>query len=76
MYTEALNSYAVITRNRNFANANQLKVNMGNIYFKLGDLPKAIKTYRMALDQIPNTYKHMRYSYVKDLRMYGLMLNH
>jgi intraflagellar transport protein 88 len=60
MYNEALNSYAVITRNRNFANANQLKVNMGNIYVKLGDYPKAIKTYRMALDQIPNTYKHMR----------------
>ena len=34
-----------------FNNAGRLKVNMGNIYFKLGQYAKAIKFYRMALDQ-------------------------
>jgi intraflagellar transport protein 88 len=39
----------------------RLKVNMGNIYFKQKNFSKAIKYYRMALDQIPNTHKNMRY---------------
>lgn len=33
---------------------------MGNIYFKQRNFSKAIKYYRMALDQIPNTHKNMR----------------
>lgn len=60
MYTEALNTYQVITKNRMFNNAGRLKVNMGNIYFRLGQYAKAIKLYRMALDQVPNTHKRMR----------------
>jgi intraflagellar transport protein 88 len=43
-----------------FNNAGRLKVNMGNIYFKMGQYSKAIKLYRMALDQVPNTHKRMR----------------
>ena len=42
----------MITKNRMFNNAGRLKVNMGNIYFKLGQYAKAIKFYRMALDQV------------------------
>ena len=39
----------------------RLKVNMGNIYFRQKNYPKAVKFYRMALDQVPNTHKEMRY---------------
>lgn len=60
MSNEALNSYSVIIRNRMFQNSNQLKINMGNIYAKAGQIPKAIKMYRMALDQVPNTFKDLR----------------
>ncbi|XP_023332128.1 intraflagellar transport protein 88 homolog [Eurytemora carolleeae] len=60
MFTEALNTYQVITKNRMFNNAGRLKVNMGNIYFKTGQFSKAIKYYRMALDQVPNTQKSLR----------------
>ena len=42
----------MITKNRMFNNAGKLKVNMGNIYFKTGQYNKAIKYYRMALDQV------------------------
>ena len=38
----------------------RLKVNMGNIYFKQRNYSKAVKYYRMALDQVPNTHKAMR----------------
>ncbi len=60
MYTEALNTYQVIVKNKMFSNAGRLKVNMGNIYFNQKDYSKAIKMYRMSLDQIPNTHKSMR----------------
>nr|CAD7458130.1 unnamed protein product [Timema tahoe] len=70
MLTEALNTYQVVTKNRMFSNANRLKVNMGNIYFRLGEFPKAVKMYRMALDQVPNTHKHLR---VKIMHNIGIL---
>ena len=39
----------------------RLKVNMGNLYFKQRNYGRAVKYYRMALDQVPNTHKNMRY---------------
>ncbi|XP_069680565.1 intraflagellar transport protein 88 homolog [Periplaneta americana] len=60
MYSEALNTYQVITKNRMFNNANRLKVNMGNIYLKLGQFNRALKMYRMALDQVPSIHKDLR----------------
>ncbi len=93
MYTEALNTYQVIVKNKMFNNAGErisnvfylrftphwykcvsnirvcitayptigrLKVNMANIYFKQKNYTKAIKFYRMALDQILNAHNAMR----------------
>ncbi|CAD5117479.1 DgyrCDS6248 [Dimorphilus gyrociliatus] len=60
MYNEALNTYQIIVKNKMFSMAGRLKVNMGNIYFKQRQYSKAIKFYRMALDQIPNTHRGMR----------------
>ncbi len=34
---------------------------MGNIFYKQRNFAKAVKYYRMALDQVPNTHKEMRY---------------
>ena len=42
-----------------FNNAGKLKVNMGNIHFKTGQYNKAIKYYRMALDQVLHTSENM-----------------
>ncbi|XP_078699282.1 intraflagellar transport protein 88 homolog isoform X2 [Branchiostoma floridae x Branchiostoma belcheri] len=60
MYNEALNTYTVIVKNKMFSNAGRLRVNMGNIYFKQRNYAKAIKFYRMALDQVPTAHKEMR----------------
>lgn len=60
MYSEALNTYQVIVKNKMFSNAGRLRVNMGNIHYEQGKLPQAIKHYRMALDQVPITHKEMR----------------
>ena len=54
LYTEALNTYTVITKNKSFNNPGRLKVNMGNIYYKTEQYPQALKFYRMALDQVPS----------------------
>ncbi|CAH1102173.1 unnamed protein product [Psylliodes chrysocephalus] len=60
LYTEAINTYQMITKNRMFANAYRLKVNMGNIYFKQGQYQMAVKMFRMALDQVPSSQKNLR----------------
>ncbi|XP_057388926.1 intraflagellar transport protein 88 homolog isoform X6 [Balaenoptera acutorostrata] len=67
MYPEALNTYQVIVKNKMFSNAGRLKVNMGNIYLKQRNYSKAIKFYRMALDQIPSVHKEMRIKIMQNI---------
>ncbi|GAA31648.2 Intraflagellar transport protein 88 [Clonorchis sinensis] len=67
MYQEALNTYQAIVRNKLFAHAGRLKVNIGNIYFAQKNYSKAIKFYRMGLDQLPNTHKSMRIKIMQNI---------
>lgn len=60
MLNEALHVYHAIVKNKTFPNAGRLKVNIGNIYFRKKDYPKAIKYYRMALDQVPKVEQRIR----------------
>ncbi|KAG7213803.1 hypothetical protein KM043_003020 [Ampulex compressa] len=69
MYTEAIATYQAITRNRMFSNSARLKVNMGNIYVKMGQLPQAIKMYRMAFDQAPTVHKDLRIKIMHNIGM-------
>uniref|UniRef100_A0AAR5P8U6 No mechanoreceptor potential B n=2 Tax=Dendroctonus ponderosae TaxID=77166 RepID=A0AAR5P8U6_DENPD len=69
LYTEALNTYQTITKNRMFANAYRLKLNMGNIYLKQGHYQMAVKMYRMALDQVPSTQKNLRIKIMHNIAM-------
>ncbi|KAL7063131.1 hypothetical protein AAHC03_01776 [Spirometra sp. Aus1] len=67
MHQEALNTYQAIVRNKMFTHAGRLKVNMGNIYFTQKNYGKAIKMYRMGLDQVPNTHKSMRIKIMQNI---------
>jgi hypothetical protein len=48
-------------RSQVFQLSGRLKTNIGNIYFKQKQYLKAIKMYRMALDQIPVTNQDLKY---------------
>lgn len=75
MYTEALDTYTAIAKNKHFQNAGRLRVNMGNIYFEQKKYNYAIKMYRMALDQImPANHNELRY--VHFLHSYGNNILH
>jgi intraflagellar transport protein 88 len=67
MYTEALNTYSIIVKNKQYAQSGRLRVNMGNIYYEQRKHPSAIKMYRMALDQIPNTGREVRYKIMRNI---------
>lgn len=53
LYPDAINTYTGITKNKQYALANRLKLNMGNIYFELKKYPTALKMYKQALEVIP-----------------------
>ena len=55
MLKDALREYSAIVKNKQYPQAGRLRANMGNIYFEQQDYLVAIKCYRMALDQVPNT---------------------
>lgn len=60
MHDEALQAYQLIVRNKlQFPQGGWLRVNMGNIYYQQQKYSQAIKMYRMALDQVPNTNKEV-----------------
>lgn len=107
MFTEAINTYSLIVKNKQYPQSGRLRVNMGNIYYQDVRLPAAlprhlvpeprraapwlltacacvtttrlprspaqkkytfaIKMYRMALDQIPNTGKEMRLKIMRNI---------
>ncbi|CAH8519781.1 unnamed protein product [Schistosoma turkestanicum] len=67
MYQEALNTYQTIVRNKMFAHAGRLKVNMGNIYYLQKNYSKAIKFFHMGLDQVPNTHKLFRIKIMQNI---------
>ena len=51
MHDEALHTYSLLVKNKQYPNAGRLRVNMGNIFFEQRKFHQAIKMYRMALDQ-------------------------
>ena len=67
MYTEALNTYSIIVKNKQYAQSGRLRVNMGNIYYEQKKYPSAIKMYRMALDQIPSTGREVRFKIMRNI---------
>lgn len=68
MYTEALDTYNQIVRNKNFTNSARLRINMGNIYFEQKRYPQATKMYRMALDPIkPSEHRGIRDSIMRNI---------
>lgn len=67
MYEEALNTYQLIVKNKQYPQSGRLRVNMGNIYYEQKKYPQAIKMYRMALDQIPSTGKELRFRIFRNI---------
>ncbi|XP_058801047.1 intraflagellar transport protein 88 homolog [Phymastichus coffea] len=71
LYREAIIEYRKIIDNKIFGETARLKVNIGNIYVKMGNLTEAKKMYQMALDQTPLTYKYTRRKIVYNI---GILL--
>lgn len=61
MHTEAINTITALVKNKTFDRAGRLRINIGNMHFAQGKHLQAVKQYRMALDQIPNTQQSLRY---------------
>lgn len=67
LYKEALNTYTIIVKNKNYPSSGRLRVNMGNIYYHQRNYPLAIKMYRMAMDTLPNVNKDMKVKILKNI---------
>lgn len=44
-----------------------MRINIGNILFEQRKYQEAIKNYKMACDQIPNTMKEIRFKVVRNI---------
>jgi len=64
---EALTHYTQIVKNKQYPGAGRFRVNMGNVYYRQGKYPGAIRMYRMALDQIPNNVQAHRFKIMRNI---------
>lgn len=67
MFEEALSTYSLVVRNKDYPLSGRLRVNMGNIYHSQEKYSSAIKMYRMALDQMQNIGKHMKFQIMRNI---------
>lgn len=67
MHQEALNSYTIILKNKQYPQASRLRVNMGNIYFEQKKYDMAIKNYNMAIDSTTQQNKEMKLKIKKNV---------
>ena len=75
MYQEAQTAYMAIIKNKAFSSAGRFRVNLGNILLKQGKHVEAIRMYRRALDQIPETHTHMRIKILKNIGVTFIKMN-
>ena len=67
LHTEAINSYTIILKNKQYPQASRLRVNMGNIYFEQKKYDMAIKNYNMAIDSTTQQNKEMKLKIKKNV---------
>ena len=67
LYQEALNSYTIILKNKQYPQASRLRVNMGNIFFEQKKWDQAIKMYNMAIDSTAQQNKEMKLKIKKNV---------
>ncbi|QDZ17796.1 intraflagellar transport particle protein 88 [Chloropicon primus] len=67
LYSDALNVYSSLAKNKQFSHSGTVRLKMGNTYFEQGKFPNAIKMYRMSLDQIPTTSKFMKFKILRNI---------
>ena len=67
LYSDALNVYNSMIKNKQFSQSGLIRLSMGNAYFDQEKFPNAIKMYRMSLDQIPTTSKIMKYKILRNI---------
>jgi intraflagellar transport protein 88 len=67
MLAEALNTYSIVVKNKQYTQSGRLRVNMGNIYYQQKKYPAAIKMYRMAMDQLGNANREMRFKIMRNI---------
>jgi intraflagellar transport protein 88 len=67
MHVEALQSYSLVVKRKEYLHAGRLRVNMGNIFFEQKKYPAAIKMYKMAMDIIGNQSRVMKYQIMRNI---------
>ena len=66
---DAMDTYTQIVKNKAFVGGGRVRVNMGNVYFNQKDYQKAIKMYRMAIDQVPANQRWLRMKITRNVAM-------
>lgn len=67
MHDEALQSFGLVARNKHYRMSGRMRVNMGNLHFKLKQYTQAIKQYRIGLDLVKDDHKKLRASILRNI---------
>jgi len=67
MHDEALQSFGLVARNKHYRMSGRMRVNMGNLHFRLKQFTQAIKQFRIGLDLVKDDHKKLRASILRNI---------
>lgn len=74
MFPEALHAFNGLVKDTNHPAAVRVRINMGNIHFKMAQYPQAIKQFRMAYDQLDGAHGTLKAKVTKNISVAQLRL--
>ncbi|CAF3973646.1 unnamed protein product, partial [Rotaria magnacalcarata] len=74
MNSEAMNQYNLILKNKLLPVPSRLRINIGNIFLRSKQYAKALKMYRMALDQIPEQNADLKFKVRENIAATHILL--
>ncbi|CAF3044332.1 unnamed protein product [Rotaria socialis] len=74
MNSEAMNQYNLILKNKLLPVPSRLRINIGNIFLRSKQYTKALKMYRMALDQIPEQNADLKFKVRENIAATHILL--
>ncbi|CAF1251703.1 unnamed protein product [Rotaria sp. Silwood1] len=75
MNMEAMNLYNLILKNKLLPESSQIRINIGNIFLQSKNYTKALKMYRMALDQISDQNSKLKLKIRQNIAATHILMN-
>lgn len=66
-FEEAMKKYQSLAKDKQFVMPSRIRINMGNIFFRMKKYTQSMRMYQMALDDVPKTHNVLRMRIMRNI---------